>query len=394
MMRWLRRLLVAAAMLLAVALVTHRAVLAWFDTPARYDGPTVPECRGVRPPAPYERAAQEARGQVQGLIAERRIPGFAVAVAAKDHILWSDGFGYADVETQTPACPGTVFRAASVSKVFTAAALGRLIQAYRIDLDAPIRNYVPEFPDKGAVITIRQLAAHRGGIRAYRDDREAIQHAHFAAVLDSLATFKDDPLVASPGERFVYSNYGYVLLSAALERAAGREFLSLMQGEVFEPLGMTNTGPGTAADSPQRATPYDYVTPYSHDGSIQRSPPNDFSGRWASGGFLTTAEDMARFGLGQVGDGFLDRSTRSLLFRPVSGLPGIAGYGLGWITARDLHGREVHFHFGAGSGSTSFLAVYPGQAIAVAMIGNLGHAKLPFIRLVGISEPFLGGRVR
>jgi len=148
----------------------------------------------------------------------------------------------------------------------------------------------------------------------------------------------------------------------------------------------------TGAEFQQRATPYDYVTPYSRDGTVQRSPPNDFSGRWASGGFLTTAEDMARFGQGQIGDAFLDGSIRSLLFRPVSGLPGVAGYGLGWISARDLHGREVHFHFGAGSGSTSFLAVYPEQGLVVAMIGNLGHAKLPFTRLVGIIEPFLAAR--
>jgi CubicO group peptidase (beta-lactamase class C family) len=392
MIRWARRLLVLAAMAFALTLLAHRATLAWFDSPPRYDGPTVRECAGVRPPRAFDLAVAAARSQAQALIAERRIPGFAVAIGAKDRIIWSHGFGYSDVETGTLACPATQFRAASVSKVFTAAALGRLVQAHLIDLDESVRRYVPEFPDKGAVVTIRQLAAHRGGIRAYRDDREAIQRLHFVSVLDSLATFKDDELVAPPGKRFVYSNYGYVLLSAALERAARQDFLSLMQSEVFEPLGMIGTGPETSDSASPRATPYDYVTPYSHDGTIQRSPPNDFSGRWASGGFVTTAEDMVRFGTAQTVDGFLDRSTRALLFRPVSGVPGIAGYGLDWLTARDLHGREVHFHFGAGSGSTSFLAVYPDQGIAIAMMGNLGHAKLPFTRLAGIVEPFLSGQ--
>ena len=109
-----------------------------------------------------------------------------------------------------------------------------------------MQRYVPSVPDKGARITAALLAAHRAGIRPYHDDMEAINRTHYDTVTASLTPFADDPLVAVPDTQFVYSNYGYVLLSAAIEGAAGRPFLDVMQSEVFRPLGMDATVPDDA----------------------------------------------------------------------------------------------------------------------------------------------------
>jgi CubicO group peptidase (beta-lactamase class C family) len=195
----------------------------------------------------------------------------------------------------------------------------------------------------------------------------------------------------------VYSNYGYVLLSAAIEGAAGEPFLEVMRKEVFEPLGMDSTVPDDIALSlPNRSANYDVETPFSPDGSLVPSPPNDFSSKWASGGFLSTAQDVARFGTvvvpatrgGRAGD-VLRQETVDLLTRVRSGVPPLAGYGLGWMTASDLHLRRARFHFGASSGGTAVVVAYPGSGVVVAVLANLGHARFPFRPLANIVRPFL-----
>jgi CubicO group peptidase (beta-lactamase class C family) len=137
-------------------------------------------------------------------------------------------------------------------------------------------------------------------------------------------------------------------------------------------------------------------TPFSTDGSLVPSPANDFSSKWASGGFLSTAEDVVRFGNvvvaarlgGRAGD-VLRTETVDLLTRVRSGAPPLAGYGLGWMSATDHHLRRVHFHFGASSGGTAVVAAYPGSGVVVAVVANLGHAKLPIRQLVNVVRPFL-----
>ncbi len=337
---------------------------------------------------------ESARRHARALLAERNLPGLSVAVAVRGEVVWSEAFGFADVATARPAAPATRFRVCSVSKPFTAAAMARLVESGRLDADAPIRRYVPSFPDRsGSPITARLLASHRAGVRAYRDDMEPFTAPAFATVSESLGPFREDPLVFEPGAGHLYSNYGFVLLSAAIEGAAGADFLSVMRREVFEPLGMSSTGEDRGEGAtPERATMYDHVPPYSMDGRVVVSPPQDLSGRWASGGFLSTAEDAARFGAAHTfgsRSGFLSDRTLREMFTPRSGLPPLAGYGTGWISARDLHARRVCFHFGAGSGGTSFLGVYPGSGVSVAVLANLGHANFPVGRLMGIAGPFL-----
>lgn len=145
--------------------------------------------------------------------------------------------------------------------------------------------------------------------------------------------------------------------------------------------------------APHQSVWYDNETPYSVDGKTVVSPYNDFSSKWAGGGFLSTAEDLVRFGSAHIqalNKGYLTKETIDLMFTVRSReLPGM-GYGLGWMVAVDPHFRNASFHFGAGSGSTSLLVVYPGEGFALAILANLGHARFPPERLFGIVNPFLG----
>jgi CubicO group peptidase (beta-lactamase class C family) len=389
------------------ALITLAAILlavwqlgAWLvERPLRYSGAAPVHC-GLYIDSTYAATLPAIRSHVAALMAERRIPGLSVAVSVHGQIMYREGFGYADIERRIPACPRTQFRVGSVSKLFTAVGMARLVERGTLDLDAPVQRYVPSFPDKGDRITARLLAAHRAGIRPYHDDMEAINRTHYASVTAALAPFADDALVAAPGSRFVYSNYGYVLLSAAIEGASREPFRDFMHKQVFEPLRMTATVADDVARSlPDRAANYDVETPFSLDGSLVPSPRNDFSSKWASGGFLSTAEDVARFGNvvvptmrgGRAGD-FLGQETIDLLTEVQSGVPPLAGYGLGWMTASDLHLRRVHFHFGASSGGTAVVAAYPGSGVVIAVLANLGHAKFPFRPLVNVVRPFLPWR--
>lgn len=386
-----------AAIALAAAVLVSWQLGAWLvERPLRSSGTPPVHC-GLHIDSAYAARLPGIRGQVAAMMVDRRIPGMAVAVSVGGRTVYSEGFGYADVDRRIPACPQTRFRVGSVSKLFTVVALARLVEGGVLDLDAPVQQYVPSFPDKGARITPALLAAHRAGIRPYHDDAEAINGTHYPSVTASLAPFAADPLVAAPGSRFVYSNHGYVLLSAAIESAARRPFLEVMRSEVLEPLGMDATVPDDVAlPHADRAANYDVETPFSPDGSLVPSPPNDFSSKWASGGYLSTARDVARFGTvvvpvtrgGRAGE-FLRQETVDLLTRVRSGVPPIAGYGLGWMTASDLHLRRVRFHFGASSGGTAVVAAYPGSGVVVSVLANLGHARFPFRPLVNIARPFL-----
>ena len=239
-------------------------------------------------------------------------PGFSVAVGLDGKIIWSEGFGFADLEANKPVTTQTLFRIGSVSKPLTAAGLMVLVEKGKLDLDADIHRYVADFPDKGEAVTTRQLAGHLGGIRHYKGD-EFLLNRPFASVRESLRIFENDPLHSRPGEKFLYSSYGWNLISAVMETAAKQEFLSYMKQAVFDPLGMTSTVPDYAGrDLPLRSRFYELKA----DGGFKIAPTVDSSYKWAGGGFLSTAEDMVRFGTAHLQPGFLKGESLDALFTP------------------------------------------------------------------------------
>src|SRR3989454_8653088 len=174
-------------------------------------------------PAAYAAAVARARAIVCDQLAGK-IPGLQVAVAVGGKLVWSEAFGYADLAREVPVTAETQFRIGSVSKPLTAAAVALLYEQGKLDLDAPVQRYVPSFPDKGRPITTRQLAGHLAGIRHYRGD-EFLLNRHFNTVLEGLTIFQGDALLFPPGTKFSYSTYGWNLISAVVEGAAGPGFL-------------------------------------------------------------------------------------------------------------------------------------------------------------------------
>lgn len=309
---------------------------------------------------------------------EYKLPGVSICVAYQGRLVWFDSRGFADLKRRTPLTPRHRFRIGSTSKALTSIAIGQLVEQGRLDLDASIQSYVPSFPEKEHPITVRLLAGHQAGIRNY--DFAAGEYNNtrrYRSVTEALNIFKDDPLLFEPGTRYSYTTYGYTLISAALERASGTDFLSYMEASVFAPLGMQHT----SADDSQREAP-DLVTFYAlsaFTGQIQEVRTLDSSNKWAGGGFVSTPTDLARLGNALINGEVLKPETLALLFTPQKLRDGNetgAHYGIGWRSgSRKLpsSGREVRIvhHGGTANGALSFLVLFPEENMVISMQTNL-----------------------
>lgn len=266
----------------------------------------------------------------------------------------------------------------------------RFYDQKRLDLDAPIQRYVPTFPAKGQEITTRELLGHLAGIRDYNaEEGSKLDRDVYHSVSESLQRFKDDPLAAPPGTKWIYSTYGYVLASAAIEGASGQDFLSFMHDKVFSPIGMQDT---LADESdkiiPSRARWYTIMA----DGTYRNTPYEDLSYKWAGGGFLSTAEDLARFGSALLKPGFLQRDTLAMTFsRPETNSGKKTKYGLGWFIHDAGDGTERQFeHSGGVAGSSSWLVIYPDQGVVIAWMQNSNDFRdWP---IANVSAPFFSHR--
>jgi serine beta-lactamase-like protein LACTB, mitochondrial len=341
------------------------------------------------PPAVTTRYA-DARAHAHKIgneLLARGIPGLAIAVAVDGRMVFAEGFGYADLEQRVPAWPATKFRIGSISKPLTAVALMQLVEQHKVDLDAPVQNYVPSFPEKGTRITPRLLAGHLAGIRHYKDD-EFLIAKHYDTIVEGLKIFQDDPLVAPPGTKYSYSTYGFNLLSAVIESASGETFLDYMQRHVFDALGLAHT---TADENrrivDERSRFYSRTT----NGALENAPYVDNSYKWAGGGFISTPEDIVRFGSALLRPGFLSADSLNLLFSSQKTIAGQeTNYGIGWALQKSQSGQRIYQHSGGSVGGTCQLIVYPETRVVVALLTNLGDALWKITDVESIAEPFAG----
>src|SRR3954453_4689024 len=193
--------------------------------------------------AAAETGATRAQSLASELRSAQKIPGLAAAVWKGGSIAWSWALGQADLENAVDVSAKTRFRIGSLSKLLTAAAAMRLHERGALDLDAPIQQYVPSFPQKDGRVTPRLLLGHLAGIPHYGAN-DYINRQRYTKVADTLKTFQDAPLLHAPGSKYFYSSYGFNLLGAALESAASLDFLSVIRRDVTEPAAM----PSTVAD--------------------------------------------------------------------------------------------------------------------------------------------------
>jgi serine beta-lactamase-like protein LACTB len=323
--------------------------------------------------------SDEKRAQVEQTIAKfmtvNQVPGLSAAIVENGQYAWSAGFGMADLEGFAPATSQTLYRLASVSKPLSAVATMQLWERGKLDLDAPVQKYCPAFPQKEAPITTRLLLAHLGGIRHYKsdsnDDPEVGNIKHFQdPIRGGLQSFANDPLVAKPGTKFSYTTHGYTVVGCAIEGAAGAKYTDYLRENIFLPAGMTHTH----ADDRYALIPY--RTRFYHkdkDGAVVNAEFLDSSYKIPGGGWLSSAEDMARFEVAMLDDRLIRRATRDVMWTPQKASDGSQnGYALGWGWGSGKKaGLTDVGHGGGQQGTSTFIMLVPDQRDGVVVLINM-----------------------
>lgn len=321
----------------------------------------------------YRNAIVRGKVVVDSLMKVSKTPGVSVAVGVDGQIVWSEGFGYADLEHRVPVTTATRMRIGSVSKVVTAAVLGKMIEQGRVNLDVPVQRYVPAFPEKRWPVTTRQLAGHQSGIRHYRNDAEVALNKHYNSVGEALEVFRDDSLLFEPGTALSYSTHAWTLVSAVVEATCGTDFLACTQTNVLDPLGLKVMTPEYQDSLILDRTDYYHVDGGGH---LVNAPEVDNSWKWAGGGFISNTEDLVRFGSAHLKPGFLNEATFKMMMtsqKTKKGEP--TPFGIGWMTFPEpLDGHLVVGHSGGSVGGTAMLILVPDQKLVVAVLGNLSSA--------------------
>ncbi|MFQ5463499.1 MAG: serine hydrolase domain-containing protein [Phycisphaerae bacterium] len=344
--------------------------------------------------ARFEESARGARirAYVEAQQKEQAIPGLSLAIAIDHSVVWSRAFGLSDLENAVPATPQTVYRIASISRLVTAICVMQLVQQGKIALNTSVRDFVPELPNKGHRITVEHILAHLSGIRPIKSSEELFNSKRYARLVDALDPFKDDPLIAPPGQRFLYTPLAYTLLGLIVERVSGLGFRDYLKQHVFGPASMD----AADVDDPTRIIPRrarGYVR--RKDGSVSNARFVDSSLLLPAEGIVATAEDLAKLAIAWQSGRLVDAPLRDLMMTEYKTAGGYGThYGLGCFV-RTWAGRKIVGHGGWQPQVSSFLLILPEDRIAVAILANLEQADVKTMSLhiakilLGIDDPSL-----
>lgn len=317
----------------------------------------------------YRKAVEK---EVHATMEKQGIPGLSVAIVTGHELRYAEGFGLSDVENKVAAGAKTVYRLASISKPVTAVAVMQLVEAGKLDLDAPVQKYVPGFPEKKWPLTSRHLLSHLGGVRHYKAPGEINSTKHYRQLKSALEQFAKDPLLFEPGTEYKYSTYGYNLLGCVVEAASGESFPSYLQKHIFDPAGMeTMQTDDVYRIIPNRAQGYRRVR-----GKLRNSALADTSNKIPGGGLCSTVSDLAKFAIAMQTGLLVKPETRKEMFQPARLRDGkTVRYGFGW-SLRSYKGREEVGHSGGQQRVTTWLYMVPEKKAAVVIMSNLERAKL------------------
>lgn len=305
------------------------------------------------------------------LIDEKRVPGLAISVRKNNNIYFQKGYGFADLEQKTLINPEkSIFRVASVSKPIAATALAAMVADGQIDLDASFYDYVPYFPKKKYDFTLRQLAGHTAGIRGYRGTEYGLNLP--LNIRESLSLFQDDDLLFEPGTQYLYTSYGWVLISLAMEEVSKMPFADYVEKKVLRPYGLKNT----FAEVPEKAVP-NMVGFFSRNKwGFRKAIPVDNRYKLAGGGYLSTAADISRFGQVFLEVAFRKSPVISQFLTAEAIGESSTYYGLGWQVSRHKEGRSYFGHIGNGVGGYAVFYVYPEHDMVFSILINCTNPEV------------------
>ncbi|MDJ0838027.1 MAG: beta-lactamase family protein [Acidobacteriota bacterium] len=304
------------------------------------------------------------------------VPGVAVALIEDGRVVYTGGYGYADMASKKAVTADTVFNIGSISKTVSTWGVMRLVETGKVDLDVPVERYLTrwklppsQFDANG--VTVRRLLSHTAGLSLHGypgfgpNDRLPTIEASLKGAINSNQKV-DVRLIMEPGTRWKYSGGGYTILQLLIEELSGQSFNDYMKAQVFRPLGM-NSSDFTWPE------PIKVRTAIPYDAWLEPTPHVLFTAR-AAAGLHTTVKDLARFaaaGLkgsrdGNGGGGVLKQSTLDLMFQPAENSP---NYGLGY-SVNSRNGLVTVGHGGSNRGWQAQMTIAPKTGDGIVLLTN------------------------
>ncbi|CAG2180649.1 unnamed protein product, partial [Oppiella nova] len=332
---------------------------------------------------------------MKAFMKSNQIPGAVMAFSINGTTVWTEGFGYIDIENNVSTHKDSVFRIGSMSKSVTSALVGQLMDRNLIDLNAEIHKYLSTdlypfktFNGSAVNITVRQVMSHTAGL--YRgvsvEDFDKLLLRRADNVSHTIPPFNDEPLIYKPGTNWSYSNYGYQMVGALIESILRNTYENEMQ-KMFTQLHMNSTF------SERREAIYKHRPQYYHlsditSGTLVKCDMIDelisYEGYWPAGGLISSAEDILRFGNAMISsykgtNGFLSGRTVQELWSPETrgmSIPpplNTSEYAKGWMIMKDPGlFKQVIWHAGDITGVSTTFHLYPAENMVAVAYVNLG----------------------
>jgi len=295
-------------------------------------------------------------------------PGAAVLIMKDEDVLIRKAYGMADLELGVALEPDMVFRIGSMTKQFTAVAILMLMEQGRLDLRDPIIKFLPDYPTQRRTITVEHLLTHTSGIPSYTSLSEWQPLMRKDMTLPELiAVFKDKPLEFEPGEHFTYSNSGYILLGAIIEKASGLTYEAFLQKNIFDPLGLEHTYYGSTARVIPRRIPGYEAGP---DGTFLNAGYISMTQPYAAGSLLSNVDDLAAWNQALLAGMLIKRETLEKAWTAHKLKDGTStGYGYGWSVG-ESYGCRIVTHNGDINGFVADGILFPEEKLFVSILTN------------------------
>jgi CubicO group peptidase (beta-lactamase class C family) len=335
-------------------------------------------------------AADRAGDFINDYLKRKQIPGCAAMVRHEGNVMLLAGYGLANLEHNVRVTPETVFQSGSMGKQFTAMAVMMLVEEGKLSLDDLISKYLAT-PSSWSPITVRHLLTHTSGLGDYPEDF-SLQKNYTEA--DLLKMIISQPLGFAPGEKWTYSNLGYVTLGILIHKVTGEFYGEFLEKRIFASLGMKNTRIINEADIiPHRAAGYAFK-----GGALKNqewvAPSVNTT---ADGSLYFTVEDIAKWDEALEAKKLLSPAGFEQMWTPVKLNNGsTAPYGFGWGIRKSDSGHAVLEHGGAWQGFATNIARYPDDRLSVAVLCNRAGADAAYIgkKVAGFYVPELAPRTR
>ena len=302
------------------------------------------------------------------LVKRNKVPGLAISVSQGGEMIFSKGFGYSNLKDKSKIDPeSTIFRIGSVSKPITATALARLMQQGKIEINASISKYLPNYPKQSSDFTLKQLGGHLAGLRNYKGN-EFLNNKPLT-IEEGVDLFKNDSLLFEPNTNYAYTSYSFNLLSLAMQESQKKQFENIVKDEVLQPLGMTHTFPDKQNELNGKAT---FYTKRNLRGFRECRPVDNFF-KLAGGGYLSSSEDITKLGNAYLKEDFLNYATQSEVINSQKIEENLTYYGVGFQASFDHQNRPFFGHIGNGYGGYGIFYVYPKEKLVITILTNCSN---------------------